>query len=123
MSQLHVFGITDYADEHRFRRVKIRVNRRTSKKPHRESVKIRDSKILHRRGHSAHGRCDALVETDDYVYAFEFKRDRPAAEALAQIRERGYLTPFAGDEREVMGVGVSFDSAGKREVNYEVKEI
>jgi len=71
--------------------------------------------------HSAHGRCDALVETDDYVYAFEFKRDRPAAEALAQIRERGYLAGFAGDEREVMGVGVSFDSEAKQVANWEVE--
>ena len=64
--------------------------------------------------HTARGRCDALVLTDDYIYAFEFKVDRPAAEALAQIEERGYLERYADDERQRMAVGVSFD--GERKV-------
>lgn len=63
--------------------------------------------------HTARGRCDAIVETDARVYAFEFKRDRPAAEALAQIRERGYLDRFADGGRERVAVGVSFDSERK----------
>ena len=64
--------------------------------------------------HTARGRCDALVITDDYIYAFEFKVDRPAAEALAQIEERGYLERYADDGRQRMAVGVSFD--GERKV-------
>ena len=74
--------------------------------------------------HTAGGRCDALVEVPGYAYAFEFKRVRDggagasrssAAEALAQIEDRGYLRPYAGraDLRRV-AVGVSFETEGKR---------
>ncbi len=61
--------------------------------------------------HTARGRCDALVETPTHVYAFEFKRDRPLAEALAQIHERGYLAPYAASAKTCVAVGVVFDSA------------
>ncbi|MBR1861656.1 MAG: PD-(D/E)XK nuclease domain-containing protein [Lachnospiraceae bacterium] len=37
--------------------------------------------------HSSKGRADCVVETDDYVYIFEFKRDKTADEALKQIEE------------------------------------
>ena len=40
--------------------------------------------------HSAKGRADCIVETDAYVYIFEFKRDDSAENALAQIEELGY---------------------------------
>ena len=64
--------------------------------------------------HTARGRCDALVVTDDYIYAFEFKVDRTAAEALAQIGERGYLERYVDDPRKKIAIGVSFD--GERKV-------
>ncbi len=64
--------------------------------------------------HSASGRCDAIVKTDTHIYALEFKRDSPVGEALAQIRERGYLKPFVGDSRSLVAVGVSFDVVKKQ---------
>lgn len=36
------------------------------------------------------GRVDCIVETDHYLYIFEFKLDGTAAEALRQIGEKGY---------------------------------
>ena len=63
---------------------------------------------------TARGRADTVVETEDFVYGFEFKVDRPVAEALTQIRERGYLDGYTGDGRRVMAVGVSFDSGTRR---------
>lgn len=60
--------------------------------------------------HSATGRADCIVETKDYVYVLEFKMDRPAQEALSQIWEKCYATPYAADSREVVTVGVSFSS-------------
>ncbi len=62
----------------------------------------------------AGGRADAIVETDGYVYAFEFKLDRPAAAALAQIEAKGYLAPYADSGKELVAVGVSFSSKEKR---------
>ena len=65
---------------------------------------------VHTEVHSAEGRADCIVETDAYVYVFEFKRDGTADEALAQIEEKGYAAPYAADSRKLIRVGVSFDS-------------
>ena len=43
------------------------------------------------------GRVDCNVEVPDYVYIFEFKLDGTAAEALAQIEDKGYAKPYAAD--------------------------
>ena len=56
------------------------------------------------------GRIDAAVLTPALVYIFEFKLDRPAAEAMAQIEEKGYAAPFAMDRRAVVKLGVGFSS-------------
>lgn len=59
---------------------------------------------------SARGRADAVVCTPDYVYVFEFKLDGTAEAALKQIDEKGYLLPYSTDGRQLVKVGVSFDS-------------
>ncbi|MBQ8920087.1 MAG: ATP-binding protein, partial [Acidaminococcaceae bacterium] len=61
--------------------------------------------------HSSQGRADCIVETEDYVYIFEFKLDKSAEEALEQIEEKGYALPYVSDTRKVLKIGVSFDSA------------
>ena len=61
--------------------------------------------------HSSQGRADCIVETEDYVYIFEFKLDKSAEEALEQIEAKGYALPYASDTRKVFRIGVSFDSA------------
>ena len=38
----------------------------------------------------------------------EFKYEKSAQEALAQIDERGYLLPYAADGRKLYKVGVNF---------------
>ena len=50
------------------------------------------------------------MTTDKYVYIFEFKVDKSAKEALAQIEAKGYAEPFGADERKIFRIGVSFDS-------------
>ncbi|MBQ7498186.1 MAG: ATP-binding protein [Selenomonas sp.] len=60
--------------------------------------------------HSSRGRADCIIETDAFVYIFEFKLDKPAAEALAQIDEKGYAKPYGADSRQIFKIGVSFDS-------------
>ena len=59
---------------------------------------------------TSNGRIDMVVATQGYVYLFEFKLDRPAAEAMAQIEEKGYAAPFAMDRRAVVKLGVGFSS-------------
>ena len=59
---------------------------------------------------SAKGRADAIVQTPDYVYIFEFKLNGTAEEALLQINEKGYAEPFNTDHRKVVKVGVEFSA-------------
>ena len=72
--------------------------------------------------HSSRGRADCILETDDFVYIFEFKVDKSAAEALAQIEEKGYALPYRADRRKVFKVGVSFDGEKRSLSEWEVRE-
>jgi hypothetical protein len=56
------------------------------------------------------GRIDAVMETPDHVYVMEFKRDKSAAEALTQIKEKKYYEKFLGSGKKITLVGVNFDS-------------
>ena len=72
--------------------------------------------------HSSKGRADCIVETDDYVYIFEFKRDKTAKEALAQIEETGYAKPYAADKRTLLKTGVNFNSKERCIDGWEVEK-
>ena len=62
---------------------------------------------------NSRGRADIIVETNDYVYIFEFKLDGSAAEALKQIEIKGYAEPYAADSRKLFRIGVGFSSEKK----------
>lgn len=72
--------------------------------------------------HTAKGRCDALVRTDKFIYAFEFKLDKSAEETLRQIEEKGYLTPYADAPQEKVAVGVNFSTTDKQVEGYLVQK-
>ena len=67
---------------------------------------------------SAAGRADAVVETDDAVYVFEFKLDKTATveDALKQIDDKGYLIPYTvkkmdnGTPKKLFKIGAIIDS-------------
>ena len=61
----------------------------------------------------AHGRADAIVQTSDTVYIFEFKRDGSATEAIEQIRNQAYDVPFRALNKRIRLVGVNFSSQTK----------
>ena len=71
--------------------------------------------------HTYSGRIDCKVETADYIYLFEFKRDDSAEAALAQIDTKEYALPFAADTRKLFKIGVSFDSKTRKLVGWKVK--
>jgi hypothetical protein len=58
----------------------------------------------------ADGRIDTIVETSDFVYCFEFKIDKSAEVALAQINTKEYLLPWTGSGKKLFKIGVNFDS-------------
>lgn len=69
------------------------------------------------------GRADCVIETPRYVYVFEYKLDRPAAEAMAQIGDRGYADPYAHDGRPVYAIACSFSSETGTISDWMVKQI
>ena len=73
--------------------------------------------------HTAKGRCDALVQNDDYVYAFEFKLNKTSKMALAQIKEKGYLAPYAKSGKKRIAVGINFSTKLKAVESWLVEEM
>ena len=72
--------------------------------------------------HSAKGRCDALIQTPQYIYALEFKLDENAEIALHQIEEKDYLTPYLQLNQEKIAIGINFSSEKKAVEAYLIKE-
>ena len=68
---------------------------------------------VHAEVHSSRGRADCVLETDRFVYIFEFKVDKSAKEALAQIEAKGYAAPYGADKRQLFKIGVNFDSESR----------
>ena len=61
--------------------------------------------------HSAKGRADCVVHTQDIIYIFEFKlwSAGTAEEALAQIQAQEYYKPLLLQSKQVVLIGTSFD--------------
>ena len=55
------------------------------------------------------GRIDAVVQTKDAIFIFEFKLDNDPT-ALEQIKGKEYCKKYLLDKREIYIVGVNFDS-------------
>ena len=58
---------------------------------------------------SAAGRCDALIETEDTIYLFEFKLNGTAEEALKQIDDKGYAIQYEAGDKKIVKIGANFD--------------
>ncbi|MBR6200709.1 MAG: ATP-binding protein [Spirochaetales bacterium] len=56
------------------------------------------------------GRIDALCETKDYVYLFEFKLDGSVEDALKQIEDKDYAVGYEASGKNVVKIGVAFDT-------------
>lgn len=63
--------------------------------------------------HSALGHADAVVQTPSDVYIFEFKFNKSAAEAIAQIKQKGYADKYRNSGKKLTGVGVNFSTDTK----------
>ncbi|MCR5610100.1 MAG: ATP-binding protein [Lachnospiraceae bacterium] len=72
--------------------------------------------------HTFNGRIDCKVETGNFIYLFEFKRDDSAESALKQIEDNDYELPFVADSRKVYKIGVSFDSKKRILAEWKVAE-
>ncbi|MBQ1265502.1 MAG: ATP-binding protein [Proteobacteria bacterium] len=59
---------------------------------------------------SAAGRCDALIETEDTIYLFEFKLDGTAEDAIKQIDDKGYAIQYEAGDKKIVKIGANFES-------------
>jgi hypothetical protein len=60
------------------------------------------------------GRMDALIRMKEYVYCIEFKLDKSADEAIQQIKNKGYLQPFAHENKKRIAIGLNFSTEKKK---------
>ena len=62
----------------------------------------------------ASGRADVVAHHAVGTYIFELKVDEPIDRAFAQIRSKGYATPYLASGKPIWLVGLSFDSATRQ---------
>ena len=70
---------------------------------------------------TADGRIDLVVDLPNDVYIVEFKLDRPASEAMDQIKGKDYAGKYALSSKRINLIGISF-SAEKRTIVEELVE-
>ena len=68
------------------------------------------------------GRIDMTCETPAGIWLIEFKLDRPAEEALAQIEEKNYADKYGFAGRKVLKLGISFSSEKRTIVDWRMRE-
>ncbi len=68
------------------------------------------------------GRIDAVVQTKDAIFIFEFKLDNDPT-ALEQIKEKEYYKKYLLDKREIYIVGVNFDSEKGNLIGWEDEKV
>ena len=69
------------------------------------------------------GRMDMVVDVPNEIYIVEFKLDRPAAEAMEQIKGKEYAGKYALSGKRVTLVGISFSSEKRTIVEELVEEL
>ena len=73
--------------------------------------------------HTADGRIDAVVQTDDHIYIMEFKLDKSADAAIQQIQKKGYAEKYLDTKKKVLAVGINFCSTEKRVEEWKTVEV
>ena len=78
---------------------------------------------MHAEVSAQEGRIDAVVETDECIYLFEFKKNRKATVALEQIKTNKYFDLYALSSKQIFMVGVSFNMQKKGISDYIVEPL
>ena len=64
--------------------------------------------------HSIKGRADAVVQTNDVVYIFEFKTNDSAQNALKQIENQNYADGYKTSGKKIVEIGASFSTKERK---------
>src|SRR5574344_135620 len=71
---------------------------------------------------TATGRIDMVLMTDTHIYVMEFKLDKSAEDALAQIDTKDYLVPYTLDSRRKVKVGINFSSETRTLEDWKIED-
>jgi hypothetical protein len=71
--------------------------------------------------HTTDGRMDILMQTPEYIYLIELKKDQSAAVALQQIEDKGYALPFTADPRPLFKIGINFNTKTRKIDDWEIR--
>ena len=69
------------------------------------------------------GRIDLAIHFHDKIYIVEFKCDQSAETALRQIREKKYADPFLQSGKEIILLGINFDSKKRNVAAWRIEKI
>ncbi len=69
------------------------------------------------------GRIDMTLETPEHCYVIEFKLDKSASEAIAQIRANRYADRFAGNGKTLTLIGLAFSKEKRTIVDSAVETV
>ena len=68
------------------------------------------------------GRIDAVVQTEDHIYLFEFKLDKDDS-ALSQIKEKAYFKKYLLSPKKITLIGVNFDSEKGQLIDWQTEDV
>lgn len=68
------------------------------------------------------GRIDMVIQTPNHIYIFEFKVNKSAEEALAQIEEKRYCQKYLTSSKQIVLVGASFSLHDRNIIEWAVKD-
>src|SRR5574344_831207 len=71
---------------------------------------------------TATGRIDMVLTTDTHIYVMEFKLDKSAEDAIAQIDTKDYLVPYTLDSRRKVKVGINFSSETRTLEDWKIED-
>ncbi len=77
---------------------------------------------IHAESRTSDGRIDAVLETDKFIYLFEFKLDKDDS-ALSQIKEKEYFKPYLLSPKKITLVGANFDTDSGKLSDWQQEEV
>ena len=67
------------------------------------------------------GRLDLLAETENFLYLMEFKLDKPAENAIQQIKKREYIAAYKNSPKTIFLVGIGFSKKERNVDSWETE--
>jgi hypothetical protein len=71
--------------------------------------------------HTNKGRMDGVLQTEKHIYILEFKLGT-AADALAQIKNKGYAEKYQSQKKTITLIGIGFDPMQKNIADWQLEK-